>query len=92
MLSFVGAGVYAISYLGGLELYAPVTARPLYVGKAVPRGGRIGGFDLGADAGPVLFNRIREHARSLEQVGSRSPTSAAATSSSRTSGCRWPST
>ena len=69
MRPFVGAGVYAISYSGALELYAPTAGLPIYVGKAVPRGGRIGGFDLGADAGPVLFNRIREHARSLEQVG-----------------------
>ncbi len=70
--SFVGAGVYAIYYVGDLELYAPIAGEsaetPIYVGKAIPPGGRIGGFDLGAGAGPVLFNRIRQHARSLEQV------------------------
>jgi hypothetical protein len=69
--SFVGAGVYAIYYVGNYDLYAhddPET--PIYVGKAIPPGGRIGGFDLGAGAGPVLYNRIRQHARSIEQVES----------------------
>lgn len=70
--SFVGAGVYAIYYVGDLELYAPVAGEdaetPIYVGKAIPKGGRIGGFDLGA-AGPVLFNRLREHGRSVELAG-----------------------
>lgn len=72
--SFVGAGVYAIYYVGDHELYAPIAddrpETPIYVGKAIPPGGRIGGFDLGAGAGPVLYNRIREHARTIEQVES----------------------
>jgi hypothetical protein len=71
--TFVGAGVYAIYYVGDIELYAPVADespdKPIYVGKAIPPGGRIGGFDLGAGAGAVLFGRLRQHARSLEQAG-----------------------
>lgn len=71
--AFGGAGVYAIYYVGDIELYAPVADesrdKPIYVGKAIPPGGRIGGFDLGAGAGAVLFSRLRQHARSLEQAG-----------------------
>jgi hypothetical protein len=71
--AFVGAGVYAIYYVGETEPYEEIAREdaetPIYVGKAIPPGGRIGGFDLGAGAGPVLYNRVRQHARSLEQVG-----------------------
>ena len=51
---FNGAGVYAIYYLGNFASYAPLKARnpnpseltlPIYVGKAVPTGGRKGKID-----------------------------------------------
>lgn len=77
--AFVGAGVYAIYYTGEHQpypLYDPIAthnkepelAAPIYVGKAVPAGARMGGFGLDAPPGNVLFNRLREHAESIKQV------------------------
>jgi hypothetical protein len=73
---FSGAGIYAIYYTGSFPLYGKIAAAnknglfrwPIYVGKATPRGGRRGGVGIADDPGPVLFNRIREHCRSLEQA------------------------
>ncbi len=76
---FLGAGVYAIYYTAEHLLYKPYepiamiasetdAAIPIYVGKAVPAGARVGGFGLDADPGNVLFNRLREHAESINQV------------------------
>lgn len=74
--SFVGAGIYAIYYVGNFEAYRPITERnrdnkfavPIYVGKAVPAGARKGGFGLDIAPGQVLYNRLREHAESIEQA------------------------
>lgn len=73
---FVGAGIYAIYYVGGFPHYKEVSQLnqagqyrcPIYVGKAVPAGARKGGFGLGADPGQVLFRRLSEHAASIEQA------------------------
>lgn len=73
---FIGAGIYAIYYEGSFPEYARITERnrdkhytwPIYVGKAVPAGARKGGFGLGADPGQVLFKRLDEHAKSIEQA------------------------
>lgn len=76
---FVGAGVYAIYYTGihlPYPLYTPLVvkdlddqdAEPMYVGKAVPAGARVGGFGLDAPPGTVLFDRLREHAASIQQA------------------------
>lgn len=72
---FVGAGIYAIYYVGDFQPYAPVTERnrdgrfeaPIYVGKAIPAGARRGG-GLGVTTGPVLFRRLAEHAQSISQA------------------------
>lgn len=72
---FVGAGIYAIYYVGDFQSYAPITERnrdgrfeaPLYVGKAIPAGARRGG-GLGVTTGPVLFRRLTEHAQSISQA------------------------
>lgn len=68
---FDGAGVYAIYYSGDFPAYAPISApecdKPIYVGKAVPAGGRRGGF-LTAAPGRVLHARLGEHAQSLQQA------------------------
>jgi hypothetical protein len=73
---FAGAGVYAIYYQGPFAAYEPIAARirnaeskdlPIYVGKAVPAGARKGGLGLDNAAGPVLFNRLSEHAESIQQ-------------------------
>lgn len=65
---FEGAGIYVLYYLGGFEPYAPIAAEriPIYVGKAVPKGARRGGYGLGAAPGKVLYKRLREHAQSLD--------------------------
>ncbi|HTX15241.1 MAG TPA: Eco29kI family restriction endonuclease [Candidatus Baltobacteraceae bacterium] len=73
---FKGAGVYAIYYAGGLEIYEPIASKnrvdnpnlPIYVGKAVPAGARKGGFGLGSDPGSALSKRLKEHARSIEEA------------------------
>jgi hypothetical protein len=70
---FSGAGVYAIYYFGDFKPYQPVAERnrgkdlgqPIYVGKAVPKGSRKGGFGLSTPSETVLFGRVREHAKSI---------------------------
>lgn len=76
---FEGAGVYAIYYSGAFPAYKALAKAnaegccfvPIYVGKAVPAGARKGG-DLEADPGNVLFNRLRQHAASIEQAANLS--------------------
>ncbi|MEO7030392.1 MAG: Eco29kI family restriction endonuclease [Acidobacteriaceae bacterium] len=69
---FQGAGVYAIYYAGDHELYRTLKNAsmgeeiPIYIGKAIPAGGRKGGFVLDAPAGNVLFSRIAEHCESIK--------------------------
>lgn len=67
----VGAGVYAIYYAGNHPLYAPISSNkceiPIYVGKAVPQGGRKGLVDESKDTS-TLWDRIDEHRESLEQA------------------------
>lgn len=76
---FIGAGVYVIYYTGDHKPYAPYEPiafgnqdgkfqAPIYVGKAVPAGARKGGFGLDISPGRVLFNRLAEHAKSIEQA------------------------
>ncbi|GMV89114.1 MAG: hypothetical protein AMXMBFR81_20450 [Chthonomonas sp.] len=71
---FIAAGIYAIYYLGEFEPYRPIAdlnrveryKLPIYIGKAVPKGARIGGVGLGGSPGRVLYDRLREHAESIE--------------------------
>ena len=73
---FIGAGVYAIYYEGGFQLYKDIAELnrngshrwPIYVGKAVPAGARKGGYGLGADPGQALYKRLAEHAASIVQA------------------------
>jgi hypothetical protein len=69
---FEGAGVYAIYYGGSFPDYAPISqsdcVAPIYVGKAVPRGGRTGGLLEGAVTGTPLWGRLREHGDSIAQA------------------------
>lgn len=73
---FDGAGTYAIYYLGNFQPYLPISEKnrdrqfssPIYVGKAVPQGARKGLYEIGSQPGPVLFNRLREHASSIAQA------------------------
>jgi hypothetical protein len=75
--SFDGAGIYAIYYTGDFPAYEVIAKSningqfkaPIYVGKAVPKGARKGG-DLEADPGKVLYSRLMQHARSIEETPS----------------------
>lgn len=70
---FPGAGIYLIYYTGSFVPYAKISAanqkghfaQPIYVGKAIPAGGRKGleGFDV--PHGNALSNRLGEHADSI---------------------------
>src|SRR5438132_1318200 len=66
-VEFQGAGVYALFYKGPLPFYAtvrsPEATWPIYVGKAVPPGGRKGQRPSGRSA--ALFVRISQHAASI---------------------------
>ncbi len=74
--SFNGAGIYAIYYTGHFRPYRLIRdqnigqkyERPIYVGKAVPKGAMKGGFGLDKAPGNVLFSRIREHSRSINEA------------------------
>ncbi len=76
--SFDGAGIYAIYYTGPFPAYKKVAERnrggkfqtPIYVGKAIPPGGRKGILDPEAKTGPVLYKRLCEHADSIMQAKS----------------------
>jgi len=73
---FPGAGLYALYYVGPLACYADITPPsrepgdvPIYVGRARPPGARQGALGLESTTSePVLFDRLREHARSIETV------------------------
>jgi hypothetical protein len=70
-----GAGVYVIYYTGDFPSYAPISAGnkceafavPIYVGKAIPKGGRKGGLSKDASGGNALASRLRQHAASIEE-------------------------
>jgi len=71
---FLGAGIYALYYSGTYAAYKAIAAAdkegktpvPIYVGKAVPAGARKGGLGLDIPAGAVLYNRLAEHAESIQ--------------------------
>jgi len=72
-----GAGVYVIYYSGPFPAYSPIasdteqalTRRPIYVGKAIPKGGRKGGLANEASAtGRALAERLRHHATSISEA------------------------
>lgn len=73
---FIGAGIYAIYYVGDFPAYQPISEgnrnaqfkAPIYVGKAVPAGARKGGYGLDVSPGTVLYKRLMEHAESVEQA------------------------
>lgn len=74
---FHGAGIYALYYAGTFVAYQAMAAVnqsqgptvPIYVGKAIPAGGRKGG-GIGAEASNpkptrALYKRLVEHAESI---------------------------
>jgi hypothetical protein len=72
---FSGAGIYVIYYQGAFKPYAHMAEAnghdlrwPIYIGKAVPRGGRRGAELFTTETGEPLFKRMREHAKSILEV------------------------
>ncbi len=72
---FNGAGLYALYYIGDFEPFTRITDLtdtegkiPIYVGKAVPKGGRTGNVQTGQIDAPSLFQRINKHASSISQA------------------------
>ena len=71
--SFPGAGIYAVYYKGDFPLYSALASLnkssgsyPIYVGKAIPKGGRKGiDTDSSLDSNS-LFKRLLDHRKSLE--------------------------
>lgn len=74
--SFDGAGVYVIYYTGDFPSYGLVAKEnrngkynwPIYVGKAIPKGGRRAGIGVSESVGPVTFKRLLEHSESIRQT------------------------
>jgi hypothetical protein len=68
-----GAGVYAIYYRGPFPHYARLAelnretcVQPIYVGKAIPKGGRKGGLSTPESATrTALSSRLRKHAGTI---------------------------
>jgi len=74
---FPGAGVYAIYYHGSFSSYGPlsklnlpVATYPIYVGKAIPKGGRKGTSSDASLDSTALSKRLQEHKASVEAVPS----------------------
>ncbi len=71
---FEGAGIYALYYQGDFEAYRPVALAscewPIYVGRAMPAGGRTGLVGLDASPGRKLYERLRQHHNSVKTVKS----------------------
>lgn len=74
--TFLGTGVYALYYIGSNPLYKQYAklnrlsySYPIYVGKAVPKGWRSARVsDDTSNQSRELFNRLREHSRSIAVV------------------------
>ena len=68
----IGAGVYAIYYRGDFPPYGPISGpnceTPIYVGCAMPTGGRKGADLTAPSEGSELLARLRQHASSIEQA------------------------
>jgi len=71
----VGAGIYAIYYFGDNPLYELLSefnrsdekiGWPIYVGKAIPSGGRKGVFSKVAK-GKALYTRLHKHSKSISE-------------------------
>lgn len=71
-----GAGVYVLYYIGDFAPYEKIAllnrgnrwTLPIYVGKAIPPGGRTGGLEQAARAVGALRDRLRRHALSIDQA------------------------
>lgn len=72
--AFEEEGVYALYYVGRLELYRPIAQAnrseavvPIHVGKAVPEGWRTARSGSRDSRNPTLYRRLSEHAKGIRQ-------------------------
>lgn len=73
---FYGAGIYALYYMGNFEAYELLTKKnkeepfsvPIYVGSAVPPGGRKGLYGEAPKRNTKLFSRLIKHSNSINEV------------------------
>ena len=73
---FIGAGVYALYYIGNHPTYKDLVEVnvndlylcPIYVGKAVPEGARKGGQINSTNPGAALYKRLNDHAKSISEA------------------------
>jgi hypothetical protein len=82
---FEGAGIYVIYYKGPFPAYQPIAkanaeeARwPIYIGKAIPSGGRKGASLMASARGKALYNRLADHRDSIRDAENGSGTLAIA--------------
>lgn len=73
--TFEGAGIYVLYYEGPHPAYAPIAvinaeeARwPIYIGKAIPSGGRKGASLAASARGTSLYKRLADHRDSIREV------------------------
>ena len=73
--AFEGAGIYVLYYRGPFPPYAPIAAAnadeprwPIYIGKAIPSGGRKGASLSASARGTSLYKRLTEHRDSIREV------------------------
>ncbi|MGE4306456.1 MAG: Eco29kI family restriction endonuclease [Novosphingobium sp.] len=82
---FEGAGIYVLYYRGPFPAYAPIAAAnaeearwPIYIGKAIPSGGRKGASLTASARGTPLYKRLAEHRDTIREVERGSGTLAVA--------------
>lgn len=69
-----GAGIYLLYYSGANPLYERIQSDgsvgdvPIYVGRAIPKGGRKGAVGVDAGKGRALSDRLKQHANSIDQA------------------------
>ena len=68
IVGIAGPGIYALYYKGAMAEYQPIAngSRPIYAGKAVPKGSRKGSGEVDVDF-PALQGRLKDHANSVNQ-------------------------
>jgi hypothetical protein len=75
LVSFSGAGIYAIYYHGPFPAYSPISLSPsdpnsvpIYAGKAVPAGSRRGASLTTNTATRALWNRLTDHRDNITEI------------------------
>ncbi len=73
--TFEGAGIYVLYYRGDFPAYAPIAEAngedavwPIYIGKAIPSGGRKGTSLSASARGMPLYKRLSEHRESIAEA------------------------